>query len=62
MRQSTKHGNKQCLRLRSPCYWQEKLKYTPRKCAHDARPRGVLVSAAVDLCLPQAKKFCTATQ
>ena len=53
LRQSTKHGKKQCLCLRSPCYWQEgafeKLKCTPRTCAHDAHPRGVLISAAVDL-------------
>ena len=61
LRQSTKHGNKQCLCLRSPCYWQEgafeKLKYTPRKCAHDAHPRGVLISAAVDLARRRRRNF-----
>ena len=59
--QSTKHGNKQCLCLRSPCCWQEgafeKLKYTPRKCAHDAHPRGVLISAAVDLARRRRRNF-----
>ena len=61
LRQSTKHGNKQCLCLRSSCYWQEgafeKLKYTPRKCAHDAHPRGVLISAAVDLARRRRRNF-----
>ena len=61
LRQSTKHSNKQCLCLRSPCYWQEgafeKLKYTPRKCAHDAHPRGVLISAAVDLARRRRRNF-----
>ena len=61
LRQSTKHGNKQCLCLRSPCYWQEgafeKLKYTPRTCAHDAHPRGVLISAAVDLARRRRRNF-----
>ena len=61
LRQSTKHGKKQCLCLRSPCYWQEgafeKLKYTPRKCAHDAHPRGVLISAAVDLARRRRRNF-----
>ena len=62
LRQSTKHGNKQCLCLRSPCYWQEeafeKLEYTPRKCAHDAHQRGVLTSAAVDLaCRRRRRNF-----
>ena len=60
-RQSTKHGNKRCLCLRSPYYWQEeafeKLKYTPRKCAHDAHPRGVLISAAVDLARRRRRNF-----
>ena len=61
LRQSTKHGNKQCLCLLSLCYWQEgafeKLKYTPRKCAHDAHPRGVLISAAVDLARRRRRNF-----
>ena len=35
----------------------EKLKYTPRKCAHDAHPRGVLISAAVDLARRRRRNF-----
>ena len=61
LRQSTKHGKKQCLCLRSPYHWQEgafeKLKYTPRTCAHDAHPRGVLISAAVDLARRRRRNF-----
>ena len=34
-----------------------KLKYTPRKCAHDAHPRGVLISAAVDLARRRRRNF-----
>ena len=40
--------------------WQantlEQLKYMPRKCAHDARQRGVLTSAAVGLWSPHRRR------
>ena len=59
--QSTKHGNKQCLCLRSPCSCAggrfSKLKYKPRTCAHDAHQRGVLRSAAIDLARRRRRNF-----